>query len=211
MPPFRTALLALSLVAAPAAGADEKPAASASVNITGSFQRAGGPEGTHGHCNGIVVFEKDLPLIGFGLNKRPKEKGRYTYVLLFKNGPGKLTGTGVAGRLSSTGSSVDESMTLTLGGKAVEIEYKFTADEKTQALKSETVKVGGTAIKPGGPRVFLVDLSGDKVTYRPVKVALPEAVPDFDDGQKKTWPATALRAVEELCKKSPEVKQFLGR
>jgi hypothetical protein len=212
MSALRTALLALPLVVVPAApGADEKPAPSASVNITGSYQRAAGPEGTHGHCNGIVVFEKDLPLIGFGLNKRPKEKGRYTYVLLFKNRPGKLTRTGVAGRMSSTGSSVDESMRLMLGDKDVEVVYQFSADEKTHALKSETVKVGGTEVKPDGPRVFLVDLSREKVTYRPVKVALPDAVPDFDDGEKKTWPATAVRAVEELCKKSPEVKKFLGR
>jgi hypothetical protein len=208
---LRTALLALPLVVVSGARADETPAASASVNITGSYQRAAGPEGAHGYCNGVVVFEKDLPLIGFGLNQRPKEKGRYTYVLLFKNKPGKLTGTGVSGTVRTTGSGAEERIRLTLGDKVVEVEYQFSADEKTHALKSETVKVGGAAVKPDGPRVFLVDLSGDKVTYRPVKVALPAAVPDFDDGEKKTWPATAVRAVEELCKKSPEVKQFLGR
>jgi hypothetical protein len=204
------ALLALPLVLS-GARADETPAPTASVNITGSYQRAGGPDGTHGYCNAIVVFEKDLPLIGFGLNKRPREKARYTYVLLFKNKPGKLTGAGVGGSMRSDGNSVEESMRLTLGGKDVEVVYQFSADEKTHALKSETVKVGGTEVKADGPRVFLVDLTGEKVTYRPVKVALPAAVPDFDDGQKKTWAATAVRAVEELCKKSPEVKKFLGR
>jgi hypothetical protein len=208
---LRTALLALPLVVLSAARADETPAPSASVALTGSYQRAGGPEGSHGHCNGVAVFDKGLPLVAFGLNKRPKEKTRYAYLLLFKNGPGKLTGTGVGGTLRSSGTGADETIQLTLGDKVVEVAYKYDTDEKTHALKSETVKVGGTEVKPGGSRVFLVDLSGEKVTYRPVKVDLPAAVPDFNDGEKKTWAATAVRAVDELCKKSPEVKIFLNR
>ena len=210
----RTSLLALAVALVLASGApraEETPAPSASVNITGTYQRSGGPEGPHGYCNGVVVFEKDLPLIGFGLNKRPKEKGRYTYILLFKNGPGKLLGQGVEARVRSSGDNADEVLRIALGGKTVEVAYKYTTEDKTHALKSETVKVGGTEVKPDGPRVFLVDLSGEKVTYRPVKVALPAAVPDLNDGEKKTWPATAVRAVEEMCKKSPEVKKFLGR
>jgi hypothetical protein len=98
-----------------------------------------------------------------------------------------------------------------LGDKVIEVAYMYTADEKTHALKSETVKVGGAAIKRNGPRVFLVDLSGEKVTYRPVRVELPKAVPGLDDEGKKSWAATAVRAVEELCKESPEVRIFLNR
>ncbi len=43
----------------------------------------------------------------------------------------------------------------------------------------------------------------------PVRGESPAAVPDL--GAKRSWAATAGRAVEELCKKSPEVKTFLGR
>jgi hypothetical protein len=208
---LRTALVGLSPLLLSAARANDTPAPSASVNLLGSYQRSGGGGDSHGHCNGVAVFDKGMPLVAFGLNKRPKEKTRYTYLLLFKNGPVKPTGTGVGGTFRSSGNGVDESIRLTLGDKDVEVAYQYTSDDKTQALKSETVKVGGTEVKPGGPRVFLVDLTGEKVTYRPVKVDLPAAVPDFNDGEKKTWAATAVRAVDELCKKSPEVKTFLGR
>jgi hypothetical protein len=208
---LRLALLAPALLVLSAVHADETPAAPATVSLLGSYQRSGGPEGSFGHCNGVAVFEKGRPLIAFGLNKRPKEKTRYTYLLLFKNGPAKPSGIGVGGTLRSTGNGADESIQLTLGDKVVEVAYKYTADEKTHALKSETVKVGGAEIKRNGPRVFLVDLTQDKVKYRPVNVELPGAVPDFNDAEKKTWPATAVRAVDELCKKSPEVKIFLNR
>jgi hypothetical protein len=191
--------------------ADEKPAATATVNITGSYQRSSGPAGSHGYCNGVVVSDKGFPLVCFGLNKRPKEKGRYLYVLLFKNGPDKPTAWGIRGRAQSSGDSADDDLRITLGQRSVEVAYKYAADEKTHALKSETVKVGGAEIKKNGPRVFLVDLSGEKVKYRPLNVELPEAVPDFNDAEKKTWAATAVRAVEELCKKSPEARIFLNR
>jgi hypothetical protein len=164
-----------------------------------------------GYCNGVVVSENGLPLVCFGLNKRPKEKGRYLYVLLFKNGPDKPTAWGVGGRTRSSGDNADDDLRVKLGDKVIEVAYKYTADEKTHALKSETVKVGGAALKRNGPRVFLVDLSGEKVKYRPLNVDLPEAVPDFNDAEKKTWAATAVRAVEELCKKSPEARIFLNR
>lgn len=208
---LRLAVLAPALLVLSAARADETPAPSVTVGLLGSYQRAAGGGDSHGHCNAVAVFDKGMPLVAFGLNKRPKEKARYTYLLLFKNGPGKPAGSGVAGTLRSTGNGADETFQLTLGDKVVEVAYKYDSDARTHALKSEAVKVGGTEVKPGGPRVFLVDLSGEKVTYRPVKVDLPAAVPDFDDGEKKTWAATAVRAVDELCKKSPEIKTFLGR
>jgi hypothetical protein len=211
MHPLRTALLASSLLILSAARADETPAPTASVNITGSYQRSSGPEGSFGYCNGVVVCEDGRPLVCFGLNKRPKEKGRYTYVLLFKNGPDKPAAWGVRGKASSSGDNADDDLRVVLGPKSVAVAYQYAADEKTHALKSETVKVGGAELKRNGPRVFLVDLTQEKVTYRPVRVELPEAVPDFDDAGKKTWAATAVRAVDELCKKSGEVKLFLNR
>jgi len=206
----RAALLALPLVLS-GAGADEAPARTVSVAVVGAYHRMGDDNDSSGYCNGVVVTEDGRPLICFGLNKRPKEKARYTYVLLFKNGPDRPTAWGTRGRASSGGDNADDDLRIVLGEKSVAVAYKFTADEKTHALKSETVKVGGAEFKRNGPRVFLVDLTQEKVTYRPVRVELPAAVPDFNDGAKKTWAASAVRAVDELCKQSPEVKIFLNR
>jgi hypothetical protein len=206
----RAALLALPLVLS-GAGADEAPARPASVTVVGSYHRTGDDNDSSGYCNGVVVTEDGRPLICFGLNKRPREKGRYTYVLLFKNGPDRPTAWGTRGRAQTSGDNADDDLRVVLGEKLVEVAYKYTADEKTHALKSETVKVGGAEIKRNGPRVFLVDLSQEKVKYRPLNVALPAAVPDFNDRERKAWAATAVRAVEELCKESPEVRIFLSR
>jgi hypothetical protein len=100
---------------------------------------------------------------------------------------------------------------LTLSGKQVEFGYHFKADEKTLALLEETVNVGGKVLKKGDPRVYLIDLTQDKVVYRPVMVDLPDDVPNFNDREKKqTWGPTVLRAIERLKEKSPEVRQFLA-
>jgi hypothetical protein len=105
------------------------------------------------------------------------------------------------------GNSIDESFQITLGKKTIAIACKLTTDEKTFELTSESIKVGETEIKKDSPWVFLVDLSQEKVTYKPVKGAQADEVPDLKD--RKTWPKTILRAIEQLRKKSPAVKQFL--
>src|SRR5262249_18430572 len=144
----------------------------------------------------------------FGMNKRPDDKGRYLYILLFKTDGGKLSGSGGGGKFKSSGDSADETLQLTLGKKVIDVAYQYTTDDK-HAVTAETVKIGGKEIKKGDSRVFLVDLTQDKLTYQPVKVDLPGVVPNLDDTERKTWGPTMARAVEDLKKKSAEVKKFL--
>jgi hypothetical protein len=181
------------------------------LGVIGAYRRTTVGDDSFGYCHGVVVFDKGVPVACFGVNKRPKDKGKYLYLLLFKAPAVPLAGQGVKGSASSKGDDADDALRITLGKKVIDLAYKYTADEKTHALTSETITVGKTPIKKGDPRVFLVDLTGKELTYRAVKVALPDEVPDLKDAEKKTWPGTVLRAVEQLRKKSPEVAKFLGR
>ena len=97
---------------------------------------------------------------------------------------------------------------LILDDKRIETSYEAETDRKTNALIKEALKIGGKEIKPGEPRVFLVDLTQDKVSYRPVKVDLPDEVPEATSGHQ-TWALPVMRAIEQLKKKSSEVKSFL--
>lgn len=168
-----------------------------------------------GHCNGAMVFEKKRALVCFGLKKSPKEKEKYLYIILFRNDPGERIGDGVSGKASG-GNTWKSDVRITRGGKAIEMVYQYTIDEKTQTFQHEVLKVGGAEIKEGGVRVFLVDLAQEKIAYRPVMVDLPDAIPtlrdkapDLNGEEGKAWAATMLRAVEQLKKKSPEIKKFL--
>src|SRR5262249_36646361 len=134
-----------------------------------------------GHSTAAVVFDKDLPLVGFGLNKRADGKTRYTYVLLFKNPPGKLKGQGITGNFKHLISEVEENFTLQMGKKKLDIGYAYKSDPETGKLTSETVTLGGKEMPADGPRVFLVDLTQDSVSVKPVKVDLPDVVPDLAD------------------------------
>ncbi len=192
------------------ARAEDKATPDAYVGLTGVCTRVGSGNDTWGYCTSAVVFDKGFPLVCFGLNKRPKEKGQYLYILLFKNGPAKPTSQGISAGVQGNGARTDEEERVTLGDKEVKIALQYGIDDKTNVLKDEVIRVGGTEIK-GDARVFLVDLSQKEVTYKPVKVALPTEVPDVGDEGHKTWPATVLRAVEQLRQKSPEVRRFLGQ
>lgn len=179
------------------------------LGVTGSYQAGGSKGGSQGHCNACVLFHNDRPLVCFGLNQRPKQKARYTYIILFKTGPEKITSTGVSGKISGTLDRADEAFDISLGKKVVKVAHKFTTDEKTGTVASESLKVGDTEVKPDSPRVFLVDLTQPKLVYRPVKVDLPTEVPEFPKKSDESWGPVVLRAVNQLKEKSPEVKKFL--
>jgi hypothetical protein len=167
---------------------------------------------TVGYCDGVIMFEKYTPRVVFGLNKRPNDKGRYTYFLLLKERPKERAGLEfkMEGRWSSLGHEADGTTRLTLSGKPIEYSYHFKADETTQALLEETVKIGGKVLAKGDPRVYLVDLTRDKVICQPVLVDLPGEVPDLSDREKKTWGPAVRRTIEQLKEKSAEVRQFLA-
>jgi hypothetical protein len=165
-----------------------------------------------GYCDGVVMFEKYAPVVVFGLNKRPSEKGRYTYFVLIKERPKERAGLDfkMDVRCVSLGHQADATTRFTLSGKPVDFSYHFKANETTDALLEETVKVGGKTLKKGDPRVYLIDLTRDEVVYRPVIVDLPDEVPDLNDREKTTWGTAVHRTIEKLKEKSPEVRQFLA-
>jgi hypothetical protein len=177
--------------------------------FTLSSSRSEGPEGVFGVCNGAVLFEKNRPVACFGVNKRPNDKGRFVYLLLFRTTPGEGISLEVQGSTRTSTDETDSAATLVLDKKAVEVAYKFKADEKTHALLSESLKVGGKEVKEGEPRVFLVDLRQDKVTYKPVKVELPDASPYMKGEGKEEWVAATHKAIDHLKATSPEIKKFL--
>jgi hypothetical protein len=171
-----------------------------------------------GFFPGAIMFHNNRPVVWFGLVNQPKEKSKFLYMLLFKSpenagkmnreigkqyyGP-SLVPDGAQDRIRVTGKTH-----LKLDDKWIETSYEAETDRKTNALIKEALTIGGKEIKPGETRVFLVDLTQDKVSYQPVKVELPDEAPDATSAPQ-TWDPTVMRAVEQLKKKSAEVKSFL--
>jgi hypothetical protein len=199
-----------ALTAAPDTEPVPKKAAGAlSVAIVGASNRASSGNESWGYCDGCVLTQDGIPVACLGLNQRPGKKARYLYLILFRAGPQKPSRQGVEGNIRGSSDGAKENLHIHVDGQVIDLAYEFEADEKTHALVRESLKVGDTEIKEGDPRVLLVDLTQPKVTYRPVKVDLPEAVPDLNDNEdKKAWGPTILRAIEQLEEKSPEIKKF---
>ena len=94
--------------------------------------------------------------------------------------------------------------------KKIEVAYEFPVDPKTHAVLKQSLTIGGREVKEGDPRVFVVDLTGEKVTYTPVKVDLPKDAPDVSREKGDEWGEAIQRAVDQLKKDSPELKSLLG-
>ncbi len=201
--------LACFLLVTPAAPGDDKKEPLPPFFATQSVSWSESSEGVVGVCNGAVLFERNRPVVCFGINKRPNDKGRYVYLLLFRTAPGDGFDFTVGGSSRTSSDETNSKTSLILEKKTIEVAYKFKADEKTHALMSEALTVGGKEVKEGMPRVFLVDLTQDKVTYEPVKVDLPDALPDLKDGGNEKSVTALHKAIDQLKAKSPEVKKFL--
>jgi hypothetical protein len=202
----------------------EKVGPSPRIELTRGWAGGNGQK-DHVGLNGVLLLVGNRPIACFGMRATTGEKGKYIYIILFKNGPAGFPskdsfyaadGSGNEGEFFEKTKST---VTIMLGGKKLQLAYNHERDPKSYELKSEMLKLGETEIKENNPRVFLVDLAQEKITYRPVQVKLPEVVPAFpppkqvDDKkseQYKAWPAMLMQTVEQLKKNSPEIKKFMA-
>jgi hypothetical protein len=133
-------------------------------------------------------------------------KPRYTFFLVFKVDPAKVEthGHGIGSKKGSVlvfgpdGGNLP--LEVRLGDKKVEFTYTFQVDRKAGTLR-ESIQIGDKEYSKDVPRVFLVDLTPEKITCRPVKGARPGPAGGPDE---------VAQALHQLKGKHVEVKAFLA-
>jgi hypothetical protein len=78
-------------------------------------------------------------------------------------------------------------------------------DPKTGKVIESKVVVGNLEVSGKESGVVIVDLTGEKPTYKLVNVDLPSRKVDLADKDHKTWPKVIDDAIAELKKKSKEL------
>jgi hypothetical protein len=84
----------------------------------------------------------------------------------------------VNGPLRSSGGSTNYTVAIAVGKKKIEITHKMEVDEDKKKLKTDDLSIGGEAIKPDASRVFVVDLSAEPPSVKPVAIKPPATVLD---------------------------------
>jgi hypothetical protein len=200
----------------------EKATPPSLVAMTGKFHTNGTGDDFSGYCDAAVQWLPDGNAACYAITKSPKEKERYLYLLVIKTGLGKPGGGVRIDTLDEVKGAENvqhDQFEIELLDRArrVKIAYRFKTDPKTFAVQSEeSLVIGDLAPKPEDPRVILVDLTGEKASYKAVKVAFPEAVPQLVDRAGKQPGAedrarVLSEAIRELEEKSPAVKEFLAK
>jgi len=177
--------------------------------------QTGGNDGksSYGMVGGVLVCGGNprRPIAWFGAIKPGQAESRYLYLIVFKTKPDfKAQNISVYGDgATDSGKGERCRMSITMSGKKIDVEYDFQFDPKTRDLTKETLKVGDIQVKKGEPHVFVVDLTGEKVTYTAVKVDLPKKVPDVSRDERTLWGSTVHEAVVKLKADSAELKKLL--
>lgn len=168
---------------------------------------------SHGAVALELVSLGKRPVACFGLTKLPGENPRYSYLLIFKSPARPKGGAGTESSTSGSNagggrSHVKVDAVVTFEKKKLKISYRAKLNDEKKRLEGEELKLGGKVVKPGAPRIYLVDLTKDKVEFVPVeKVKELEVVPEA--GRDGDWVKCVVATIEGLKKKSPEVKKFL--
>lgn len=189
-------------VASLCAAEDTSPGFSISNHLVA--KSGGKVSGSIGAC---LMNRGDKPVVGFGLEKSPDADAKYTFFVLFKTGGKKFRGSGTSSEIMADGKTTTWKTMLSFGEMELPIHTVSTRDEATNKTIVSKLLIGDKEITEKGPKVVLVDVTGEKPTYRLVQVELPKSAPDLADEDEKTWPASLDAAIKELKEKSEEVKR----
>jgi hypothetical protein len=174
----------------------------------------GGGGGTEsdgfGVQSGSVYIAVGKPGLMFGTMKKPEGESELAYLILFRH---QVTDGSQIGNSNQTQAVGGETMratlshTLELHSKKLALAEEIECDPATKAFKSETATINGQKVEMKEGRVFLVDFTGDKLTWKQVKAKLPTKLPNTleTDGIREL----VKRVMAELPPESKEVREFL--
>ena len=200
MPASAIIVLALNCFAA-APAADEPSPSYNSTDV--SVAKLG--DKVAGRIGACMVGQGKKPRMCFGLSKEIDGDPQFTFVMLFRTGPKNCNPSGSASEFSADGMTTKIKKTYHLG----EFKLPMTLEYKTESNKitDNKVVIGDIELSGKKPGIVIVDLTGDKPTFKHVKLDLPKCKVDLTDADHKTWMKAIDDAIAEL-KHSKDVDSF---
>jgi hypothetical protein len=198
----------LCVIAATCVVAEDKPGFR-TISSSGQTSAGSGKSG-YGVSAASLLSVDGRPIACYGITKAKGETEKYAYFIVFKSPPEVRKqveflmggGTSMADKIEAT-----ESPTVVLGERKWKFSYKLEANRDLTKVTTETLTIDGKESKTSDGRVFLVDLTKDKPTCQAVKIEPPKTAPDL--GRKSDAIKVVEEAVEDLKKRSKEVREFL--
>src|SRR5262249_28305472 len=139
------------------------------------------------------------------LQERGKEPELVYLVLFSKKLPQKAD---LSSKCSTDDNISRGDYSVDLAGQALKVSYEYKFDRNAGRVTSRTIKVGDHVWKADGPRIFLADVSGDKLTLVPVEVKIPAGTPSpsADDLKGKL-----RKEIAAIVKDAKAVREFLQK
>lgn len=159
---------------------------------------------------GSIYLAVGEPGILAGATKKRISEYELFYLIVFKH---KATDGSQVNHSAQTESSDGGSFhskleqSLEMHGQKLLLNKAFEIDTATGMVKSEEATINGQKVDLSKGRLFLVDFTGDKLTWKQVNGKLPTKVGSLGDldGVRKL----AKQVREEMPKESTDVQEFL--
>lgn len=162
--------------------------------------------GSIGSC---LMGQNNKPRICFGLIKELDGNPKFTFLALFRTGKKNCNPTGSQSEFKSDGSITIMKNTYELGEFELPLSFEKKHDPKSNKVIFSKVIVGTLEATGKESGVVLVDLTGQKPTYKLVKADLPICKINLADKDRKTWVKVIDDTIAELKKKSKELRTLV--
>ncbi len=161
-----------------------------------------------GHIGACLVGQGNKPRICFGVTKEIDGDPQFTFLVLFRTGKTDCKPSGVGGDIQSDGAVTKFKNVYSLGKFELPLTLESKRDPESQKVIESKVVVGDVEVSGKESGVVIVDLTGDKPSYRFFKSDLPTCNVDLADQDHKTWTKAIDDAITEVKKKSKDVSEY---
>jgi hypothetical protein len=156
-----------------------------------------------------LCVRKDRPATMMGMVRYANQPRSFTYVFVIKGDEARNSTPRWKSEQSVVGSIAREVGSLELGDKRVEFTYAVEVDPKRKAQPKETLVINNLRTDPKGGRVFLIDLTGKRVTWQQLDVRLPAPPPV--PANLADVSALSGQVIKDLKSDSATVREFLRK
>jgi len=141
-----------------------------------------------------VYLRKNSPGLVVGMMRVPGKERSISYALIIKGEKSRSELARYDSQCGVSGSTANSKGFLEIANKKVAFEHTLKLDSQGKKPSQEVLSINGTEIEVGKGRVVLVDMSVEKVTWKQVRIDLP---------QSPHWPSKTAQ-VESQSKKMLE-------
>lgn len=137
--------------------------------------------------SGSLYLQRNEPGVLFGIHENPAGVGELSFVMLFRHDlSDAINVTRPSNTITFDGKVATISEGIMINGKGIKLELEIQLNEQKSGIKSTKLSIDGKDVEYAKGRLFLVDFTNEKVSWKQAKLTIPGDLPKLKDIENDT-------------------------